>query len=325
MKTASVIKAFDGVNTRIIELYDDPADVAGLGQYAFAVQGEDNKVLYGAMDRGSVSAQVLKCVDDQGNVHTVHKSVSEGPMLRYFYTSTQGLSNQFTLDGNDGIQHIIAECKSGSRWGDHTREGGYNVQVTLAAQPKAEGNPIQAPGTYTMKGAGGGGGYVKGSISCSASYADGNDECSCPPVQYYGACSYHVYGCRCSTTSVTGGHGAKGSFDMDLAQIFPDINLREYDFVVSLSFYTDGAQVGLNMACSSSGCSVGCSPAPSVIQSCHCNSDHCSASCHCSPGRAGYSYDGANGGTSQTTYESCDVDPVEQLAQDIAFVKIYTT
>ena len=324
MKTASVIKAFDGVNTRIIELYDDPADVAGLGQYAFAVQGEDNKVLYGAMDRGSVSAQVLKCVDDQGNVHTVHKSVSEGPMLRYFYTSTQGLSNQFTLDGNEGIRHIIAECKSGSRWGDHTRTGGYNVQVTLTAQPKAEGNPIQAPGTYTMKGAGGGGGYVNGSTSCAASLSQETRSCSCSPVQYYGSCTYTRRGCNCNTTSVTGGHGAKGSFDMDLAQIFPDINLRKYNFVVSLSFYTDSAQEGSNMSCYTQDCSVGCENGVTIGQ-CKCNSGYCVTYCTCESGVAGYSYDGANGGTSQTTYESCDVDPVEQLAQDIAFVKIYTT
>ena len=321
MKTASVIKAFDGVNTRIIELYDDPADVAGLGQYAFAVQGENNKVLYGAMDRGSVSAQVLKCVDDQGNVHTVHKSVSEGPLLRYFYTSTQGLSNQFTLDGNEGIRHIIAECKSGSRWGDHTRAGGYNVQVTLAAQPKAEGNPIQAPGTYTMKGAGGGGGYVNGSASCSASRPTVYDKRCDWQGGYY--CPYRQEACNCRTTSVTGGHGAKGSFDMDLTQIFPDINLRDYNFVVSLSFYTDSAQTGTNMSCSSSDCTIGCNM--EVWSNCHCDSDYCRASCSCSPGAAGHSYDGANGGTSQTTYESCDVDPVEQLAQDIAFVKIYTT
>lgn len=322
MKTASVIKAFDGVNTRIIELYDDPADVAGLGQYAFAVQGEDNKVLYGAMDRGSVSAQVLKCVDDQGNVHTVHKSVSEGPMLRYFYTSTQGLSNQFTLDGNEGIRHIIAECKSGSRWGDHTRGGGYNVQVTLAAQPKAEGNPIQAPGAYTMKGAGGGGGYVNGSVSCSASRPEvSSKRCDCPGGYY---CIYRQNACNCSTTSVTGGHGAKGSFDMDLAQIFPDINLRDYNFVVSLVFYTDSAQTGTNMSCSSSDCTIGCHVGEHY-DICNCDGNSCRASCYCSPGAKGQSYDGANGGTSQTTYESCDVDPVEQLAQDIAFVKIYTT
>ena len=324
MKTASVIKAFDGVNTRIIELYDDPADVAGLGQYAFAVQGEDNKVLYGAMDRGSVSAQVLKCVDDQGNVHTVHKSVSEGPMLRYFYTSTQGLSNQFTLDGNEGIRHIIAECKSGSRWGDHTRGGGYNVQVTLAAQPKAEGNPIQAPGTYTMKGAGGGGGYVNGSASCSASLQTTHDTCSCG-AYYSNTCDYTAWGCGCSTTSVTGGHGAKGSFDMDLAQIFPDINLRDYNFVVSLVFYTDSAQTGTNMSCSSRRCSAGCHALGGGSVTCVCEGDSCNSSCSCSPGAKGQSYDGANGGTSQTTYESCDVDPVEQLAQDIAFIKIYTT
>lgn len=322
MKTTSTIKVFDGANMRVIELYDDPADVAGIGQYAFAVQGENGVTLYGAMDRGNTSAQVLKCVDSQGTVHTVHKSVSEGPLLNYFYMSTQGLASQFTLDGNEGLRHIVAECKSGSRWGDHTREGGYNVQVTLAAHPKAGGNPLQDPTVYQMHGAGGGGGYFNGSASCTASRAGSTEECTCSGGSYTSSCRYRAHSCSCQTTSVTGGHGAKGSFALDLAQIFPSINLREYDFVVDIVFYRNSTQSGTNMACSTQRCVVGCHF--NIGASCDCNASECNNTCTCSPGSTGLSYDGVNGGTSQTTYEACDVDPIEQLAQDIAFVKIYT-
>lgn len=314
MKTNSKIRVYDGANYRDIELYDDPSDVAYSGQYAFAVQAAAGVTLYGAMDKGTASPQILKCIDENGNVHTVHKSASEGPVLRYLYTSTQGTSTTLTVDGLINFRNLLIECKSGSKDNIFQTAGGLDVYFTLSAISKVDSSTQVLGSGWLYGGAG-------GSNADSTWGGAGSRTCTCSPG-YTSYCGWGNNGC--STEGRSGGHGAKCTYSYDLTTLMPGVDLRNYNYQIQLSFPLDAQRNG-----HASSCSTYAPSDSSLCQgvtgagTCQCI-QFVNAGCSCTTGAAGVSYDGINGGTSLVPYESCDIDPVEQLAQDIAFVKVYT-
>ena len=315
MKTNSKIRVFDGTDYRDVELYDDPSDVAYSGQYAFAIQAAAGTTLYGAMDKGTSSPQILKCVDENGNIHTVHKSASEGPVLRYLYTSTQGASTTLTVDGAVNFRNLLIECKSGSKDGIYQTAGGQDVYFTLTAISKTD-NSSQVLGSGWLYGGAGG-----SNAASTWGGGGGPRTCFCGPG-YFAGCSWGDNGC--STGGRSGGHGAKCTFAYDLTTLLPNVDLRNYNYQIQLSFSVDSQRDGHASSCSTSAPSDSqLCEYPTSGMGCQCKQS-ARANCSCTAGAAGVSYDGINGGTSLVSYETCDIDPVEQLSQDIAFVKVYT-
>lgn len=316
-RTVHTIKAFDGTDIRHVTLYDSPSDVANAGQYLMAVQTPDGKTLYGAVDKGDASPTVLKCLADDGKVHTIHQSVSEGPIKRLFVESSSDPSGHYTFDGVHFPRGIQIIGKSGSRFGTYDIVGGKDVNFTLYAEPKTgEGEQVLL---YTGYVYGGGGGYT----GCSASRGNSSSLCIPDDPGNPALCSRYTCnekGCSCSTPSASGGYGAQATWKLDFSQwadLVPDP--QNHYFKIQWAFQQ--AHNGSASYCSSSDCSCHCFYTSGT---CGCsNGCSCDKSCTCRAGTVGSSYYGIHGGTDQTDWSQVGVSPdYPQYDQSIAWLEV---